>query len=61
LDEAIGLLRDGGWIDRALDVALRRAHVAQERLQSLPSRPALPVLEGLGRYLVERVEAERRV
>jgi heptaprenyl diphosphate synthase len=61
VDEAIGLLRDGGWIDRALDAALGRVEVAQERLRSLPSRPALPVLEGLGRYLVERVEAERRV
>ncbi len=59
--EAIDLLRTEGWVDRALDAALRRAEGAQERLQTLPRRPALPVLEGLGRYLVERVEEERGI
>ncbi|MEX2625079.1 MAG: polyprenyl synthetase family protein [Acidimicrobiia bacterium] len=61
VEEAILLLRNEGWVDRALDAALKRAEVAQERLRTLPRRQALPVLEGLGRYLVERVEAERGV
>jgi heptaprenyl diphosphate synthase len=61
VDEAITLLRSEGWVDRALNAALRRAEVAQQRLLTLPRRSALPVLEGLGRYLVERVEAERGV
>ncbi len=59
VDEVLSILREEGWVDRAIDAALARAEVAQERLAGLPARPALPVLEGLGRYLVERVEAER--
>jgi heptaprenyl diphosphate synthase len=57
--EALRVLREGGWVDRALDAALGRVEQARTYLDRLPSRPALPVLEGLGRYLVERVEAER--
>jgi heptaprenyl diphosphate synthase len=57
--EALAILRQGGWVDRALDAALGRVEQARNYLRRLPSRPALPVLEGRGRYLVERVEAER--
>jgi geranylgeranyl pyrophosphate synthase len=59
VEEALGLLREGGWVDRAIDAALARVATAQQLLAHLPDRPALPVLLGLGRYLVERVETER--
>jgi heptaprenyl diphosphate synthase len=59
VEEALFLLRRGGWVDRAIDAALERVEAAQTQLTRLPDRPALPVLEGLGRYLVARVESER--
>jgi len=59
VDEALVILRDGGWVDRAIRAAFARLEVAQQMLTHLPDRAALPVLEGLGRYLVEQVEAER--
>jgi heptaprenyl diphosphate synthase len=59
-DRAIELLRVGGWVDLALDAALARVSEAHLILQSLPDIPARSVLDGLGRYLVEQVEAERR-
>jgi heptaprenyl diphosphate synthase len=57
--EAIDILRDGGWVDRAIDTALARVEAAQQHLEVLPDRPARMVLWDLGRYLVGRVEAER--
>lgn len=59
VEQALVLLRRGGWVDRAIDAALARVEAAQAQLARLPDRPALPVLEGLGRYLVSRVESER--
>ena len=59
VEESIRLLREGGWVDRAIDSALARVERAQEILDRLPDRPARAVLEGLGRYLVARVQSER--
>lgn len=57
-EEAIRLLRDGGWVDRAIDTALARVESAQRTLETLPDVPARSVLAGLGRYLVKQVETE---
>ncbi|MGH8928221.1 MAG: polyprenyl synthetase family protein, partial [Acidimicrobiia bacterium] len=57
--EAIDLLREGGWVDRAIDAALARVETAQRTLNPLPDNPAKPILNALGRYLVQRVESER--
>ena len=59
-DEAIRLLREGGWVDRAIDAALARVDSAQRSLDPLPEGPAKTVLAELGRYLVDQVETERR-
>ncbi len=59
-DEAISLLREGGWVDRAIDAALIRVETAQRGLESLPEGPAKTALAELGRYLVDQVETERR-
>jgi heptaprenyl diphosphate synthase len=59
-DEAINLLREGGWVDRAIDAALARVEAAQLGLEALPPGPAKTALAELGRYLVDQVETERR-
>jgi geranylgeranyl pyrophosphate synthase len=59
VSEAISILRGGGWVDQAIDAALDRVEVAQKALENLPDIPARAVLAELGRYLVERVQAER--
>jgi heptaprenyl diphosphate synthase len=59
VEESIRLLREGGWVDRAIDTALARVERAREILARLPDRPARGVLEGLGEYLVTRVQTER--
>lgn len=59
-DEAISLLRAGGWVDRAIDAALARVASAHQGLDVLPSGPAKTSLAELGRYLVDQVETERR-
>jgi heptaprenyl diphosphate synthase len=59
-DEAIRLLREGGWVDRAIDAALARVETAQRALQPLPEGSAKTALAELGRYLVDQVETERR-
>ena len=59
-DEAIRLLREGGWVDRAIDAALARVEATQRTLEPLPDGPAKTALAELGRYLVDQVESERR-
>jgi geranylgeranyl pyrophosphate synthase len=56
---AIAHLRDGGWVDQAVDAALERLHKAQRLLLDLPETKVRAVLTNLGEYLVERVEAAR--
>lgn len=57
--EAIAHLREGGWVDQAIDAALVRTHRAQDLLKSLPEIPARKILTDLGSYLVDRVEEAR--
>ena len=59
VDEAIDHLRSGGWVDQAVDAAFARLAKAQDLLARLPDNEGRRVLENLGDYLVERVEAAR--
>jgi geranylgeranyl pyrophosphate synthase len=57
--EVISLVREGGHIDAALETASSRLEVAQTALESLPDSKPKEILEGLGGYLLERVDAAR--
>lgn len=57
--EVIELVRRGGFVDRALQVALDRVEVAREALDSLPASDTRAVLASLGDYLVARVDTAR--
>jgi heptaprenyl diphosphate synthase len=59
VEQAIAHLRNGGWVDQAVDIALDRLGRAQRLLLDLPDTEARTVLTNLGDYLVKRVEAAR--
>lgn len=59
VNEVIGLVRTGGHIDQALESANRRLAVANQALADLPDGEARDVLETLGHFLLQRVEAAR--
>ncbi|MGQ0849797.1 MAG: polyprenyl synthetase family protein [Actinomycetota bacterium] len=59
VEEAISLIRGGGWVDRAIDLALNRLEHAQSHIADLPPSPAKDILSEMGAFLVERVETER--
>lgn len=59
VDEVIALVRDGGFVDRSLDSARARLDVARETLGRLPEGEPRGILETLGGYLLDRVEAVR--
>ncbi len=58
--EAISIVLEGGYVDRALDRALGHAQVAAEALATLPPTITTGVLQSLGGFLIERVESARR-
>lgn len=57
--EVIDLVRRGGYVDRTLERAMERVVRAREALARLPDVPSRNALDGLGRYLVERVNRLR--
>lgn len=57
--EVIAIVRQGGHIDAALAKAMVRLDVADSALSALPESKPKDILENLGAYLVERVEAAR--
>ena len=59
VDEVIALVRDGGHIDAALESAKTRVTIAELALATLPASKPRAILESLGAYLLERVEAAR--
>lgn len=59
VDRAVELVTKGGYVDQALDVALRRLTTAREALEPLPDIAARRVLDRLGTYLLDRVVAAR--
>ena len=59
IDEVIGLLRSGGYVDRVLEEAHQRAISAASTVSELPPIPARDVLSALGDYLLTQVERAR--
>jgi len=57
--EVIALVRDGGHIDAALETATARLRIAEAALGTLPRSKPRDILEKLGSYLLERVDAAR--
>ena len=57
VDEVIELVRSGGYVDAALQTATARLQVASDALDTLPPGEARRILENLGGYLLNRVEA----
>jgi len=57
--EVIRIVRDGGYVDESLRAARARLDRASDALGRLPEGEARRVLETLGAYLLERVEAVR--
>ncbi len=61
IDEVIGLVREGGYVDRVLEDASHRIARARAAIDPLADGAAKEVLTRLGSYLVDRVEAARTV
>ena len=59
IDGVIDLVRQGGFVDQALDSAHERLERASKAVASLPDVPAKSVLGVLGEYLVNRVSGVR--
>lgn len=57
--EVIEIVRSGGYVEESLAEAGRRLALASSSLDLLPEGDARSILEKLGTYLVERVEAAR--
>lgn len=60
VDEVIDLVRSGGHIETTLTEAHRRLEVAAAAAARLPDVEARGALEGMGRYLVARIERTRQ-
>jgi hypothetical protein len=59
VNEVIALVRAGRFVDQALKSATERLVVAGDALVQLPQGEPRLILEKLGRFLVDRVEAAR--
>jgi heptaprenyl diphosphate synthase len=59
VNEVIHIVRSGGHVDTALAEARRRLDAASNALVGLPQGPGREVLEVLGTYLLERVDAAK--
>jgi heptaprenyl diphosphate synthase len=55
----IDAVREGGYIDRALDEARARLEVSERAIDRIGDGPITEVLRRLGRFLLDRVEAVR--
>lgn len=59
IDRVIDLVVKGGYVERVFDEAAERLRVADKAVARIPAGELTTVLTGLGRYLLERVEAAR--
>lgn len=59
VDEVIDLVVSGGFVEVSLNKARGRLSSAEEAMRSLPDTEARSVIEGLGVYLLDRVDAAR--
>ncbi|MGH8949887.1 MAG: polyprenyl synthetase family protein [Acidimicrobiia bacterium] len=57
--DVIEIVRSGGHVDNSLAEATRRLGVASKALDVVPDENPKQILEGLGSYLLERVDAAR--
>lgn len=57
--EVIRLVRGGGYVEESLEEAKTRLGVATDALEALPQGTPRGILEKLGDYLLDRVEAAR--
>ncbi len=57
--EVISLVREGGHVDAALETAAARLSIADSALGTLPRSKPKEILERLGAYLLDRVDAAR--
>jgi heptaprenyl diphosphate synthase len=59
VNEVIELVRDGGHVDAALETAAARLKIADSALATLPPSEQREILEQLGAFLLDRVDAAR--
>jgi heptaprenyl diphosphate synthase len=59
VNEVITIVRDGGFVDASLSRATRRLETASAALAVIPDSEPKQILEGLGDYLLDRVESAR--
>jgi len=59
VDEVIEIVRAGGYIDLTLESAMNRLEVATSALTTLPEGDSHDVLQNLGGFLLDRVQAAR--
>jgi geranylgeranyl pyrophosphate synthase len=59
VNEVIRMVREGGHVDAALETASTRLTIAESALATLPKSKPKEILDDLGAYLLERVEAAR--
>ena len=59
VEEVIAIVREGGYVDASLDAARQRLDTAAAALARLPDGEPRRILETLGGYLVDRVDAVR--
>lgn len=59
VNEVIEIVRAGGYIDLTLESAMNRLDVATSALTVLPESQSHDVLQTLGRFLLDRVQAAR--
>lgn len=57
--EVIRLVRTGKYVEASLEEAKKRLHVATAALEDLPEGTPQGILEKLGDFLLDRVEAAR--
>ena len=55
----IDIVRQEGYVDRVLDEARAHLAISEEAIDRLPQTQMSDVLRGLGRFLLDRVEAVR--
>jgi heptaprenyl diphosphate synthase len=59
VEEVIHIVRSGGFVDESLRSASERLRLAEDALSRVPDGEARQILEQLGGFLVDRVDAAR--
>jgi heptaprenyl diphosphate synthase len=59
VEEVIGLVKSGGFVDQSLDECNDRLAVAAGAIDVLPEGPVREIFGAMGQFLVQRVEAAR--